>query len=154
MKFPRYEYIKASLSVFSLANLQDFVTISRSLVDYDIDPSELYEYVSDNQKIFAGEQAKRSLSIKAAMQYCLCPKCQSGIIIEPVNDRPGAMINPADNNGEVYQSLASCRDLIGCGWQKFSNLTQFDLMKSFFPKGVRDGLVELTVTPHGHNDLE
>ena len=154
MKFTRFEYIKASMAVFSLSMLQDFITIERSLSEYGIDQSELSEYVTDNKKIFAGESAKASVAMKAASQYCYCPKCGSGLIIEPVNDSPRNRIDPASNDGELYQSLASCIRERECGWQKFSNLTQYDLMKSFFPKGVQDGLVELTVTPHGHNDLE
>lgn len=153
MKFQRYEYVKASMAVFSFANLQDFVSVSRSLADYGIDPLELLEYVKDNQQIFAGENAKRSVSVKAAMQYCRCPKCGEELIIEQVNNSPRTMIDPASNDGELYQSLATCRLELECGWQKFSNLTQFDLMKSFFPKKIQDGLVELTITPHGHNDL-
>lgn len=154
MKFPRYEYIKSSMAVFSFSVLQDFLSVERSLSDYDIDHSELSEYVKDNQKIFAGRDAKRSVAYKAAMRYCVCPKCGEGLIIEPVNDSPRTKIDPKDNNGDFYQSLASCRQEIECGWQKFSNLVQYDLMKSFFPQGVQDGLVELVVTPHGHNDLE
>ena len=154
MKFTRFEYIKASMAVFSFSALQDFIAVEKSLLEYGIDQQEKSENVTDNKRILAGESAKESVTYKAASKYCFCPKCGGGLIIEPVNDSPRNMIDPASNDGELYQSLASCKDERGCGWQKFSNLTQYGLMKSFFPKGVQDGLVELTMTPHGHNDLE
>ena len=154
MNFIRYEYIRQALTSTSFANVQQYASLSKLLSDYDIDDGEIYEYVRENQKIFAGESAKRKLEIKAADEYCRCPKCGDGVIIEPVNNLPGNQLDPVQNDGELYHSVASCRSLLECGWQKFSGLSDYNLMKSFFPNEISRGLLELDLMPHGYDNLE
>jgi hypothetical protein len=149
MKFARYEYIKATFSVFSFSMLQDFISILRVMGEHDVDLSELAEYIMENQKIFTEENAKDSISNIAATKYCVCPECGKGIVIEGLNSSPNSVLNETDEEGRKYLSMATCRDERKCGWQRFSHLSVTFLVRSFFPEKVNESLKELTRQPHG-----
>jgi len=152
MKLSRYEYVKSSMSVFSLGLLQDFINISNALSDYGIEVSELHEFVADNKKLFAGNSAARNMEIQASILYCVCPKCGNGLNIEPLNTSNRNVIEDPDPNGDIYRSLATCRDESGCGWQKYSVKPLDKLVRSFFPKELNLELEDLEkneITAHG-----
>jgi len=150
MKIERYEYIKASLTANSFSSLQDAVSVIRSLHEYDIEIIELIDYVIENQKIYAGETAKGVIGRMAQIKFCLCPKCGAGLRFDVLNQGRNAVITDLNEEGLIYQSMATCMRERECGWQTFSPLPMHALVRSFFPEKTKRLVEEISSTPHGN----
>ena len=147
MKIAKYEYIKASLSVFSLSALQDSVSVIRTLFEYDLEIQELIDYVIENQKYYSKSVAKNNVTHIAIAKFCHCPLCGQGLHFNELNKDQRTVVT--DDDGKKYFAVATCRDERECGWQSFSYLPVSLFVRTFFSEKVNKTISDLVGTPHG-----
>jgi len=117
-----YDKIHRVFIPYDWATMQGFVGIMKECRDYNLQPTDVIEYVID-QVYLRAQSSQNMVNLQRSVNSfdMRCPDCGSKLTLHPVNT------NRATNIGGGYKSVLACIDVMGCGWENFSKKSTLEV---------------------------
>ena len=112
------------LRVFGLGTVKDFLVFIELLKRENLTIENVKEFIKKEKEIDNVETEKLDKLLAKMESSGICPNCGLFLSWIQVNNRPSNMV------GGRWKFILQCHDIIGCGYEKLTDLTQeeFTLM--------------------------